>query len=113
MIDWAGIHNTKPKAFELLLHWLEYYEDKDKNKAEPIDYLQMRFILGGERELYDFFDKEEMCIEIQITRRKKNPHIFTPYVNDEIQNGDFSNRNDAERVAFINAFGLLEEQLPF
>ena len=120
MFDWAGIHNTKYKAFDCLLNWLNYYEDKDKNKAEPIDYLEMRFILGNERELYDFFDEYEIYIDIRVSlpAKKKEDKFIWPrimYYDEKgrrvhVTCGEHDSRTIGEKVAFTECFNILESK---
>ena len=121
-MNWRKVKKDCPKAFEVFLNWLEYYDNTDKNKAKPIFYLEMRFILGSERELYDFFDEQEIivmiwhrasgvvCVEADTWNfkiDKKNGRIL----KDGRTGPQYKVRPKAERAAFIKAFELLEQKL--
>ena len=126
-MDWKEISSSYPKAWNLLI------------QSEGLGNILFRFyeleIIENEdqtqwfvRDLYDFFDKNELFIaispEVQYTREidedDKNPYYVIEEWYYDIHNNsyeiggcfnNFPSRREAEEAAFTKAFEILEEKL--
>ena len=115
-MNWKQINEKYPKAFELWFeqsgcHLLinEFLEDEDAIEDWP---------LWIDRELYDFFDKQGVYIDISVSLSAKNagakfiwPRIM--YWNKEglrvhVCCGEYEDRKEAETYAFEQCFKELE-----
>lgn len=120
-MNWEKIKEQYPKAVLKLKEWRHIKPDCEFGLFEFSE------IFKGKRLLYDFFDKNEVWIsielEIQYTREidedDKNPHYvpegFYSMVHDNSylldSQGLFDTRKEAETAAFTKAFELLEKKL--
>lgn len=102
-MNWIDISINCPKAYHRWLLWTS-----DKNYSY--------------RDLFDFFDQNNLPITIRVTRERGKsgncptewqPLIHSVYVNEtsEIGKAFYSSRKEAESVAFSRAFSFLEDRL--
>lgn len=121
MIDIKEIKKTCPKSYELLKKWVKgqmvdfrksIMQEQSPEQVFNVpeieftdDVISGWLLFSGNRQLFDFFDKNN--INISIT---KYSDIWKWSVNaEESFNGN--NRRDCEILAFKAAFEQLEKQL--
>jgi hypothetical protein len=70
------------------------------------------------RDLYDFFDKQNILIEISVRAGESMPFFYEiEYISSEMiwecENDDlkYKTRQEAEQHAFLRAFEILEDKL--
>ena len=109
MINWKEIKDKYQKAFKEFSKWGNHVAVLSRQK---------------QRLLYDFFDENEIYIEIEIDRTleaKFAPSVY--WLEEEMEDLDFDcyqnwtdeclykTRREAEEAAFIKAFEILENKL--
>ena len=111
-----------PETTKLIQAWyldkmLESFKDesvpedfKEMMRATPIDEDKIaKMIDGAPRLLFDFFDENEIFIQINIFGKGES---FLYSINeDDINNLGFPTRKEAEYAAITSAFELLEKTL--
>ena len=109
-MNWKEIKKKYPKAWILLKEWFGYKKNITIN-------MELSKIFMPERKLYDFFDKQKIIIEIGIGYNfNENKYILNEWSYDiidcDIENeGQYNSRLEAEEVAFLKAFEILENKL--
>lgn len=114
MIDIKKIKQECPKAYGLLGNWMQDTMKRMQNlmghgeQAEldlpPIelsDELVQGAVVWNQRQLFDFFDEQDIKIEI---------YKEWKYCIDHEPDEEFNSRPEAETAAFEAAFKQLEEQ---
>lgn len=108
-MNWTEIEKKYPKAHSLC--WDYFSETEAPYGEEPF------------RELYDFFDKERVLVEVFHIRALKGGrevYLWGCYVwfggickseDGTANHGDYMTRTEAETVAFEKAFEILEQKL--
>ena len=86
----------------------EYF--KEMMRATPIDDDKIsKMIDGSPRLLFDFFDENEVIIQINASNMGK---VFSYSINEgEVIAGGWSERKDAEYAAITQAFEVLENKI--
>ena len=105
-MDWKEIKEKYPKCIELL------------SKGSQSGVWVMKY-MSDARLLYDFFDEQEIFIEIQVDAGTNDDHQkyldFSYRIETydfRISHGeDFCSRGQAEERAFLEAFVILERRL--
>ena len=105
-MNWTEIKEKYPKAYDSLLEW------------EPIIDISV-WIYFKDRNLYDFFDEQELIIEIGVEYGKDcEDYWFEWFINlkgtggaDYLGHKCYKSRSEAEQAAFTKAFEILEEKL--
>lgn len=106
-----------PETTKLIQAWyldkmLESFKDKsvpedfkEMMRATPIDDDKIaKMIDGAPRLLFDFFDENNVIIQINTGK------VFAYSINEgEVISGGWNNRKEAEYAAIISAFELLEK----
>ncbi|MEA2015455.1 MAG: hypothetical protein U9O59_01850 [Actinomycetota bacterium] len=129
MMNWKEINKKCPKAFDLFFEW---FKGDPKAGITKKNFLKVNDIImmgGNIRELYDFFDKQEIfgwvSPEIQYTRELDedgiNPHYVPEEWGHEIHDTaykyeldidySFTTRTEAEDAMFEEEFEILEGKL--
>ena len=112
MINWNEIKDKYPKAWMLLKKWWE-------NELDCTFGDEYADLVMNTREFYDFFDQNELWIEISsqaINNWSFNIFKLTDDNFDCIFSENsykLSNRIEAEGYAFYKAFELLEKKLKY
>jgi len=124
-MNWEEINKKYPKAFDLFFEWFKGDPKAGMTKKEFLEVNDIVIMYGNLRELYDFFDEQE--IYITITRSHgfdadicKGCECY-PYIEvnrelailarDRHKGNHFKSRTEAEEAAFTKAFFLLEDKL--
>jgi len=137
-MNWKEISEKYPKAFYELLIWfitsseykrefaIDLLNEDDKFKKSPYKYFKYNYLTAYEdfswnyRNLYDFFDEQEIFIEIEfypIPESPKKPWTCngTIFEGNDLHlkwcSEEYIKRSDAEEATFIKAFEILEEKL--
>ena len=123
-MNWKEIKEKYPKALTRLLNWFSE-EEIDLNgvslHSDGLDLHYNHINHAGSiyfRDLYDFFDVNEMFIEVGVYTREKFEFIWDiqEMKNNElleVANGNKNINKDrlkAEQAAFTKAFELLENK---
>jgi len=112
-MNWKEINKKYPKSFNLFFKW---FKGDPKATMTKKEFLEMDDIImyGGDiRDLYDFFDEQE----IYIFPLKGEYHTKVLGFGYEIQHKTrdrqhgYKSRKKAEEAAFLKAFEILEEYL--
>lgn len=118
-MNWNEIKEKHPESWNKLREWREY-----------IDYCETQDDLGhyitdgvhrvgvwiyfNKRDLYDFFDKQNIYISINVNMFMMFDWsiITAPDISISIQSDfDYNLRTEAEKQAFLKAFEILEDKL--
>jgi len=137
-MNWKEISEKYPKAFYELLIWfitsseykrefaIDLLNEDDKFKKSSYEYFKYNYLTAYEdfswnyRNLYDFFDEQEIFIEIEfypIPESPKKPWTCngTIFEGNDLHlkwcSEEYIKRSDAEEATFIKAFEILEEKL--
>ena len=137
-MNWKEISEKYPKAFYELLIWfitsseykrefaIDLLNEDDKFKKSPYEYFKYNYLTAYEdfswdyRNLYDFFDEQEIFIEIEfypIPESPKKPWTCngTIFEGNDLHlkwcSEEYIKRSDEEEATFIKAFEILEEKL--
>lgn len=117
---WKEISEKYPKGFLFLNLWLAGITDpiEDDKELFTYEYFIQEYLTAWEdypwnwRNLYDFFDKNEIWIQIALF--EDSDDIGLMWFQAEINykpNGAYLDRQEAEKAAFMKAFEVLEEKL--
>lgn len=104
-MDWKEIQEKYTKAFELMLKYFKF-------PSYTRDIMRL-----NERLLYDFFDKNEIYINIDTHMGEFNwsieyiPNNMAVFIDEYSDSMNFHTRKETEQTAFIKAFEILEDKL--
>lgn len=117
-MDWNEIKEKYPKASEIFYQWQLGYEGWQRK------FVQCFFdIRGGHRRLYDFFDSQEIYVNVSkewYVNTDSIGFIFEDFFYEIISENYYYDCNpqiiiktrlDAEEQAFLKAFEILERRL--
>jgi hypothetical protein len=121
-LDYAEVHEKYPLSVERLIEWFAGREDIVKGISESeggeLNEVQLKQMMGqvvpmiiqhDPRKLYEFFDENKIII--YIGGHPDTTDLFVHH-NNRIQiSNTASSRGEAEKGAFMDAFGLLEHDL--
>lgn len=122
MIDFLTIKEKFPKSHKELLEWMHLFGNYNGYDYDWINFnLKFGTYSFKDRDLYDFFDKEGVIIEITYHNHKEFVQCYFKHfitIWDELEGkkeyfGEecFQSRHSAESAAFNKSFELLEEKL--
>jgi len=106
-MSWKGIEKKYPETYQ---KWLEWDDCLIHNKVLEQLYEDSYNI----RNLYDFFDEQEIYIQISVKCAMDNSVWYLVYIwagmfDEHLQ--DKATRKEAEEAAFEKAFEILENKL--
>ena len=127
-MNWKEINKKYPKAFDLFFEWFKGDPKAGVTKKEFLEVNDIVIMYGNLRELYDFFDEQEIWItvyrmskkdgfgwgwrideDIKGKFKKRNIYFPRPLINDS--DIVLLARTDSEEAAFTKAFEILEEKI--
>lgn len=101
-MNWKEIEKKYPKGYKLEEEWIKEHLRDDYGPGFNIN-----------RDLYDFFDEQEIYIEIWMKNDEEKLWGYTwhlakmaPFEDD----GLFVSRKEAEEASFLKAFEILENK---
>lgn len=108
------IEQKYPKAYQLMRNWIIDIVKKQGIKEEilakfPIDVTISGILSINVRQLYDFFDKYEILMIINLDNNKWRFIICETHII--LDQTNYNSRIEAEQLAFEKCFELLEKKL--
>ena len=124
-MNWKEIISKYPEAFFKLTCWLNEIEDPtedDRDLFLNYEWFYDNYLIAYDdfpwnlRNLYDFFDENEIYVEISVNDYIRTDGIvfkYEPilYDTDWVFLGEYLTRTEAEEAAFERAFEILENKL--